>query len=53
MTFELNGPVIERRLALKTDVNFKLETGFLAEQINCRENAWQKLPMKYISGIIP
>ncbi|BCB05050.1 YslB family protein [Bacillus sp. KH172YL63] len=33
MTFELNGPVIERRLALKTDVNFKLETGFLAEQI--------------------
>jgi Protein of unknown function (DUF2507) len=33
MTFELNGPVIERRLSLKTDVNFKLETGFIAEQI--------------------
>ncbi|WP_064092546.1 YslB family protein [Rossellomorea aquimaris] len=33
MTFEMNGPLVERRLSLKSDVTFKLEAGFLAEQI--------------------
>ncbi|NMH69932.1 YslB family protein [Bacillus sp. RO3] len=33
MTFELTGPVIKRRLSMKADSNFKLEAGFIAEQI--------------------
>lgn len=37
MTFEISGPVLERRLALKSDVTFKLETGFLAEQIQLQK----------------
>ncbi len=32
MTFELSGPHVERRLSLKSDISFKLEAGFLAEQ---------------------
>ncbi|MFI8575063.1 YslB family protein [Rossellomorea aquimaris] len=37
MTFEISGPVLERRLALKSDVTFKLETGFLAEQVQLQK----------------
>ncbi|MGF3103937.1 YslB family protein [Rossellomorea sp. DUT-2] len=37
MTYEISGPVLERRLALKSDVTFKLETGFLAEQVQLQK----------------
>lgn len=37
MTFEISGPVLERRIALKSDVTFKLETGFLAEQVQLQK----------------
>lgn len=35
--FILSGPFIERRLALKTDISFKMEAGFLAEQVQSQK----------------
>ncbi|MCA1056366.1 YslB family protein [Rossellomorea aquimaris] len=37
MTFELRGPLVERRLSMKTDASFKLEAGFLAEQLQLQK----------------
>jgi hypothetical protein len=37
--YTLSGPFIERRLALKTDISFKMEAGFLAEQIQHQKKA--------------
>ena len=37
--FTLSGPSIERRLSLKTDTSFKMEAGFLAEQIQNQKKA--------------
>jgi hypothetical protein len=31
--YTLSGPWVERRLGLKTDISFKMEAGFLAEQV--------------------
>ncbi|MCP3741273.1 YslB family protein [Rossellomorea sp. BNER] len=32
-TFELSGELVSRRLEMKSDISFKLEAGFLAEQL--------------------
>ncbi|XXM70966.1 YslB family protein [Lysinibacillus sphaericus] len=37
MTFELSGSFVDRRLSLNSDVSFKLEAGFLAEQIQLQK----------------
>jgi hypothetical protein len=37
--YTLSGPFVERRLALKTDISFKMEAGFLAEQIQNKKKA--------------
>ncbi|WP_409254369.1 YslB family protein [Bacillus sp. SCS-153A] len=37
--FTLSGPFIERRLTLKTDISFKMEAGFLAEQVQSQKKA--------------
>ncbi|WP_421380301.1 YslB family protein [Bacillus salacetis] len=37
--FTLSGPFIERRLTLKTDVSFKMEAGFLAQQVQSQKKA--------------
>ncbi len=36
--FELKGNLVERRLNLKHDTNFKIEAGFLAEQLQLQKN---------------
>ncbi|RIW37776.1 DUF2507 domain-containing protein [Bacillus salacetis] len=37
--YTLSGPLIERRLSLKTDISFKMEAGFLAEQVQNQKKA--------------
>ncbi|MGD6802488.1 YslB family protein [Rossellomorea vietnamensis] len=37
--FILSGPFVERRLSLKTDISFKMEAGFLAEQVQSKKKA--------------